>query len=275
MSPDPTSPYLLGHSDQELERLGRQAKLVDPMTRRFFERAGIGAGMRVLDIGSGAGDVAFIAADLVGPTGQVIGVDRSPAALKTARARTEQRSLRQVSFLDGDPAQMTFDHPFDAVVGRYVLMFQPDPVAMLRGVAKHVRPEGVVVFHEIDWSGVRTLPTVPLYEQCCRWIVDIIERNGTDGRMGMKLHSTFVAAGLPAPTLGLEALIGGGEDTERIRFVTEIIGTLQESIERAGIASVSEIAINTLPERVAADAIAKRAVLASRSEIGAWSRVSR
>jgi len=92
--------------------------------------------------------------------------------------------------------------------------------------------------------------------------------------MGIKLHSTFVAAGLPAPTIGLEALIGGGEDMERIRFITEIVGTLRESIERAGIASASEMGIGTLAERIAAEAIATRAVMASRSEIGAWSRVS-
>jgi hypothetical protein len=147
-------------------------------------------------------------------------------------------------------------------------------VAMLRSVAAHVRPEGIVVFHEPDWAGVRTFPPVPLYETSCRWIVETIERNGADGRMGIKLHSTFVAAGLPPPALGLDALIGGGEDMERIRFITEIVGTLQQTIERSGVASGAEIDLETLPERIAAEAIANRAVLACRSEIGAWSRVS-
>lgn len=65
-----------------------------------------------------------------------------------------------------------------------------------------------------------------------------------------------------------------GEDMERIRFVTEIVGTLREAMERAGIASASEIGLDTMPERIAAEANANRAVLACRSEIGAWSRVS-
>jgi ubiquinone/menaquinone biosynthesis C-methylase UbiE len=265
-------PYVLGHSDEELERLGRQARLVDPMTRRFFQCAGIGPGMRVLDVGSGAGHVSMIVADLVGTTGQVVGVDRSPVALQAAEARIGASNIRHVTFLEGDPAGMDFEGAFDAVVGRYVLMFQPDPVAMLRGVAKHVRPGGVVVFHEPDWSGVRTLPRVPLYEDACRWIVEAIEKNATESRMGMKLHPTFLAAGLPAPEMGLDAVVGGGEDMERIRFITEIVGTLQESIVRAGVASASEIGLMTLADRIAADAIAKGAVLASRSEIGAWCR---
>jgi hypothetical protein len=61
--------YALGHSDEELERLRVQSRFVEPITRQFFQEAGISAGMRVLDVGSGAGDVAFLTADLVGETG--------------------------------------------------------------------------------------------------------------------------------------------------------------------------------------------------------------
>ena len=136
--------YVLGHSQQELDRLTTQARLVDPMTRRFFVQAGVGPGMRVLDVGSGPGDVAFLAADLVGTKGEVVGVDRVPVALATARARAESLSLRHVSFREGDPGDMTFDRPFDAVVGRYVLMFQPDPAAMVRKLVAHLRPGGVI-----------------------------------------------------------------------------------------------------------------------------------
>src|SRR5437899_2256732 len=142
--------YVLGHSDREIERLRVQALLVDPITRRFMREGGVGPGMRVLDVGSGAGDVAFLAAELVGDAGEVIGVDRAPTALAVARERAPGKSLRNVSFVEGDPANMTFDRPFDAVVGRYVLLFQQDPGTMLRKVAAHLRPGGVVVFHEPD-----------------------------------------------------------------------------------------------------------------------------
>src|SRR5438067_5905285 len=147
----PMQGYVLGHSDRELNRLAVQARLVDPITRGFFQAAGIITGMRVLDVGSGAGDVAFLAAELVGETGEVVGVDRSATAVALARQRAGALSLRNVSFREGDPTSMTFEKAFDAVIGRYVLMFQPDPTMMLRGVAAHVRPGGVVVFHEPDW----------------------------------------------------------------------------------------------------------------------------
>src|SRR5579864_3824039 len=104
--------YALGHSDRELQRLSIQARLVDPITRRFFAEAGIAPGMRVLDVGSGVGDVAFIAAALVGESGSVVGTDRSGAALALARRRGEERSLGTVSFREGDPTEMTFQEPF-------------------------------------------------------------------------------------------------------------------------------------------------------------------
>ena len=264
--------YMLGHSERELARLARQAMLVNPMTRRYFKSAGIAPGMRVLDVGSGPGDTAILAAELVGPTGRVVGVDRSPVALETARARVRDLSLDHVSFHEGELGEVTLDGPFDAVVGRYVLMFQPDPVALLRALTKHLKPEGIVVFHEVDWDGVRTYPAVPLFEEASRWITDAAAQSGADCRMGIKLHDTYLAAGLPAPDIALEALIGSGADLERIRFITEIVETMAHRIQELGIATAAEMDIGTLDRRIAAQALAVNGVMAGRSEIGAWCR---
>lgn len=209
---DPTDAYVLGHSDRELDRLKAQARLIDPITQRFLREAGIVPGMRVLDVSSGAGDVTFLVADMVGDRGEVVGVDRVPAALEAARARATARSLWNVVFFEGDPAQISFGRPFAAIVGRYVLQFQQDPVAMLRKLAGHIEPGGLAFFHEIDWGGVGSYPPVPTFDRCCRWCVDTLRLHGTETRMGIKLHSTFVAAGLPPPAMRLETLIGGRSD---------------------------------------------------------------
>jgi ubiquinone/menaquinone biosynthesis C-methylase UbiE len=100
------STYALGHSEQELERLSRQAQAFEPFTRQLLQQAGINTGMRVLDVGCGSGDVAFLAADLVGPTGEVIGADRAAAAAQRATARAQARDLRNVKFLEGDPTEL-------------------------------------------------------------------------------------------------------------------------------------------------------------------------
>ena len=266
--------YVLGHSKRELERLATQAGVIDPITRGFFTEAGITPGMRVLEVGSGAGDLALLAADLVGPTGTIVGVDRVPAALATARARAEERGLRHVSFLEGDLSQVTFERPFDAVVGRYVLMFQQDPGAMVRRLAAHVRPGGVIAFHEPDWDGAGSFPPAPTYDRCIQWIVETLRRHGHEAQMGKKLHPTFVAAGLPAPTMRIGALIGGGErGVDGLRLIADLMETMLPAIEGTGVATAAEVGLETLEKRLLAEAAAQGSVIVGRMEIGAWSRV--
>ena len=65
--------------------------------------------MRVLDVGSGTGAVAFLAADLVGPSGEVVGTDIAPAAISAARKAAIAGGQAQVSFREGDPGEMAFE----------------------------------------------------------------------------------------------------------------------------------------------------------------------
>src|SRR5437660_3114580 len=144
--------YPLGHTDAEHERLIRQAARVAPITERFFREAGIGLGQRVLDLGSGVGDVAMLAAKLVGPSGEVVGVERDPRSIVRASARVTEAGLPNVTFTQSDVSQISSSKPFDAVVGRFILMFLPDPLAVLRSLTPLVRPGGVLAFHALSWA---------------------------------------------------------------------------------------------------------------------------
>ena len=94
--------YVLGHSVFELKRHARQAQLLAPATTEYFYAAGMAPGMRVLDVGSGTGDVAFLAADVVGRSGEVVGTDIAAAAIESARESTRARGMAQLSFHQGD-----------------------------------------------------------------------------------------------------------------------------------------------------------------------------
>jgi SAM-dependent methyltransferase len=269
---DAKSGYILGHSEREIARLKAQAAELDPITRRFLREAGIVPGMRVLDVGSGAGDVAFLAAELVGATGEVVGVDLAPAAIEIARSRATAHSLENVAFLEGNPAAMSFDRPFDAVIGRYVLQFQKDPVAVLRNVTAHVRPNGLIVFQENDWAGLASFPPVPTFDQVCQWASATMRRHGTETHMGMKLHGTFVGAGLESPTMRLEAPVGGPAHLTWLTRFRELIATLLPEMERLGVATAGQVDVETLVERISKEAARTNSVIVGIFSVGAWTR---
>ncbi len=94
--------YVLGHSADELERLTRQGQYWSEPTLEVLQRSGVTSGMRVVDVGCGPGDVSLLAATMVGPSGSVWGIDRSPEAIAAARARAKAAGLSNVQFQSGD-----------------------------------------------------------------------------------------------------------------------------------------------------------------------------
>ena len=230
--------YVLGHSEFELGRLARQERLIGHVTREYFQSAGISPGMRVLDVGSGTGSVAFLAAELVGRSGQVVGTDLAPTAVAAASEGAGARGLKQVSFRQGNPAAMTFEQPFDAVVGRYVLLFQADPAEMLRQLAKLLRPAGVMAFHEPDWSFVGSDPPAPAYDRCTKWTVETFDRVGTSTNMGAKLHRASSGAGLPRRHADAGVIGDATSAAEWLRAVAELDIVLAPTMEQQGVASL-------------------------------------
>ena len=268
----PQSFYALGHSEHELQRLSRQGHAFEPFTRQLFEEAGINQGMRVLDVGCGSGDVAFLAANLVGHNGEVVGVDRERKAVDWASARAHSQGITNVKFVEGDPAEMEFEQQFDAIVGRLVLMYYPDPVDTIRKLTRHVRPGGLVVFQEVDLANARSLPVAPLYERSITWIKQTLSAAGARIYLGLELYPVFLAAGLSGPSMRMDALIGGGLQCPVCEIVAELVQSLLPAMEKLKIASPAEVEISTLAQRMRDEVVALKSVVLSAGFIGAWSR---
>ena len=262
--------YALGHSEQELQRLGRQGQALEPFTRRLFEEAGISQGMRVLDVGCGSGDVAFLAADLVGPSGNVVGVDRERRAVDWANARATSHGRANLNFVEGDPAEREFDQKFDAIVGRLVLMYYRDPVDALRKLTRHVRPKGLIVFQEMDLANARSLPVAPVFERSVTWIQQTLNATGARTQLGLELYRLFVEAGLPGPSMRIDAWIGGPQ-CPAYEILADVVQSLLPAMEKLNIASAQEVEISTLAQRMRDEVVALKGVVVSAGFIGAWS----
>ena len=261
--------YALGHSDEEVERLETQARIVDPVTRRFWSVAGVEPGMRVLDVGCGAGHTTVLLADMVGEQGQVVGIDNAASAVAVARARSRER--RTISYVHGDPTTHTFDAPFDAVVGRYVLMFQRDPAGFLAGAARHVRPGGVVSFHELDANGITSRPPVPTFDKVTSWNAEVTRRYGAKPNYGSCLYATYLSAGLGEPTILTGAIHGQGADgADLLVQVRNPARSLLGEMVRFGVATRHEVGIDTLLDRMLAEATATDSIVVGHLQCGAY-----
>lgn len=251
--------------------LERQARLYESFTRQALQEAGLQRGMRVLDVGTGTGAVALLAAEIVGPEGSVIGVDRMPEVLNVARQRSEQ--LPNVSFREGDPTEMDFGRPFDAIVGRFILVYYPDPVSALRKFAGSLRAGGIMMFQEPDCTGVRSLHELPVFRKNDRWIVNTLETAGGDTSIGLRLYEYFISAGLPAPQMRLDARIGGGPEFEGYGVAAGFTAALLDSMGDKGQELAKEMDLDTLERRIRDEVVASGGVVVFPSLIAAWANL--
>jgi|GEM_PF-91911 len=267
-----TDDYVLGRSEAETRRLILQNQIYGPITRRFFQAAGIGPGMKVLDIGSGAGDVALLVADLVGPSGRVVGVEMNASILETARARVEAAGWSNVTYLEGDVRELALDSDFDAVVGRWVLMYLPDPVTLLKHLVTRLRIGGIVAFHENDFTFPPTvIPPTDLSRRFQQWTVPPPGAPGPEMRMGTKLFKVYVDAGLPEPEFRVEAPVGGGADWPGYVYVAETLRSLMPALQRITGLDPSQVDIDTLAERLRDDTVRQKGIQMLPIMFGAWS----
>ncbi|MGH3586094.1 MAG: class I SAM-dependent methyltransferase [Pseudonocardia sp.] len=264
-----TDIYLLGSDEPELRRLEAQGAALAPATATILRLAGLAPGMRVLDLGTGAGDVAFAAADIVGPAGSVLGVDNSADALAWARRRRDARALETVSFVQGDIGEPDPSR-FDAVIGRLVLVYEPDPVAVLRRYVEGLPRGAIVVSMEFDMPALRAVPSTPLLGTARGWVLSAFERAGLDPALGIRLGRILEASGIAEPQVfGVQDYAGPADP---MRLLAGVIRTLLPAIERTGVATADEVGIDTLESRLIAGFEGTNAVVLPPTLVGAWGR---
>jgi len=267
--------YLFNHSDAETERLVGQAEMLRPITQRLLTCAELRSGMRVLDIGCGAGDVTRLAAELVGPRGRVIGIDHNEEILSTARQRTSDLGYSNVEFLRSDLETYDPKPDFDAVVCRYVLIHQTDPVRFLRAMAERLRPGGVIAVHEMDAGrGLHCNPPVPLLRRVEELALTAFEQMGTARDAGGRLVQLFCEAGLPTPDLFAETVVESSQHSVLLPWVADTLRQVLPHLIATGRVTAEEIDIDTLTERLQRAADEVRSQLELLPQVCAWTRVA-
>ena len=262
--------YVLGHDATELERLIRQAAFYGDLTEHTLKLAGLRPGMKVLDVGCGAGDVSFLAASIVGAGGSVTGVDMNAETVALARSRAGDAGLSNVTFEAGDITKLPYERTFDAVIGRLIVLYLGDQAAGVRAFRRYLKPGGIIYFQEFGLPGISAVPPVALYDECIRMINESFARAKIELYMGMHLAHVYRAAGLPAGRMLGMSRVETGADSPAYAYLAQTIRSLLPLIERTGVATREQVDIDTLADRLRAAAIETGAVLHLPELIAAW-----
>jgi ubiquinone/menaquinone biosynthesis C-methylase UbiE len=266
--------YVLGHSPAEIRRLIMQAKVLRPITERLLQSAGVGTGMRVLDLGCGAGDVSILAAELVGPSGSVVGIDRSSDVIAEARERTRTAKLEHVIFRDVELAAFSDSDGFDCVIGRYVLIHQADPTSFLQAAARLARPGGIVALHEVDLTaGLRSLPIVWRWNAVAELALAAFREALPHHDAANRLIEHFSNAGLPAPNLFCEVPVGGGENSPLYTWLAETLRSMQPQLVRMGVLADEALSIETFESRLRTAVLDAHSQILGPAQVCAWTRI--
>ena len=189
--------YILGRSDAEERRLARQMAMLAPESEWMFDRIGIAAGERVLDLGCGPGGVLDLLASRVGPSGSVLGIERSPHYVELARRFVRSLGLHQVEVREGDAYATGLPvSSFDGAHMRLVLVNVPRPEEMARELVRLVRPGGWVASLEADYLTVTCDPPHPTWTRLMDAFRAYAETQSVDLHVGRRTHRLLREAGL-------------------------------------------------------------------------------
>ena len=187
-------------------------------------------------------------------------MDINAEILDTARQRATDAGTRNVEFIAGDARTLTFSEKFDAIAGRFVLMYMADPAVAFATLITHLKPGGIAVFQEPEYTLYPAFlhPDTPLMNQLITWIVDVFKHSGAHLDMGIGLYQAFVDAGLPPPTMHLESPIGAAETWAGYRYMATIFQSLLPLLEKYELATAEQVGVDTLAARIRQEVITSK-----------------
>jgi SAM-dependent methyltransferase len=153
-------------------------------------------GMELLDVGCGPGSITIDLAELLTPS-LVVGVDREPEVLASARASAGERGVGNIRFEPADVYELPFpDDSFDVVFAHQLLQHLTQPRVALAEMARVARPGGIVAARESDFGTMVHAPHVPLLDRWLELYHQVARSNGAEPDAGRHLRGWALDAGL-------------------------------------------------------------------------------
>jgi ubiquinone/menaquinone biosynthesis C-methylase UbiE len=226
---------------------------MDNLRNEFFHRllidSGLRKGMRVLDVGCGAGDLSIMASELVGDTGEVVGFDISQEVLAVAKKAVSEKYLSTVTFVHADITELPDNiGVFDMIICRRVLMYQSNTAQCIGSLLPFLSEDGKMVFQESDYMVTSfSSPLLPLHTKALNWLWDTVAKEGGNIHIGRQLYSEMKNAGLRISLLRSEAILQTYESGSDLGWVVKMM--IPRMIKH-NIVNAEELDVETLEEQL-------------------------
>lgn len=234
-----TNQYAIRGGIAGRERLRVLSRTMQPSTTALFERLPIGSGLSCLDVGCGGGDVTLELARRVAPEGRVIGVDVDETKLDLARREAEAAGLRNVEYRLLDIRTQDAGTDFDVVYARFLLSHLADPARISEAFHRHLRPGGLVVVEDVDFSGSFTWPDSPAFRRYHELYNAVVQRRGGNANLGPELPILLADAGFGQVGLHLVQPVATEGEAKLLNPLT--MENIADAVLQDGLASREEI----------------------------------
>ena len=225
--------------------------------KQLLKDSGIVKNMRILDVGCGSGEVSILLSELMEDTGEIIGVDIDESAVESARISVKNKGIKNISFIAGEIETLDDDLKyFDAIVGRRVLMYLPNPYNTIKILKSYLKPDGLMIFQESDSGGSNlTAKNLKKHAQVQKWVWDTIKREGGNINIGSEMYGLFIKAGLNVKDVKAEAVLQtAGND------LAWLIKVMMPRIIKTGVATKEEIDIENLEKVLLEEMAASKSI---------------
>jgi SAM-dependent methyltransferase len=192
--------YMLATGEAALSRLEMLEKIFGPQSRELLGRAGLAKGMRVADIGCGAGLVSLWIASQIGTSGSIVGIDASSEQLRVAEKNAAAAGLSNASFHEGTAYETNLARgQFDLVYSRFLMCHVSEPAKAIREMSGLLKPEGILVCEDHDDGGIFSEPPTRAYKRLVEISEAVNRARGLDSYVGLKLPRLVSEAGFARP----------------------------------------------------------------------------
>jgi ubiquinone/menaquinone biosynthesis C-methylase UbiE len=212
--------YVIRGGEQGWERLQVLARVMQPFTATLLDRVGVTKGMSCLDVGCGGGQVTCELARRVGPEGKVLGLDIDETKLSLARRAAARQGLGNAEFQHTDIRAAAGSQDRDLLYSRFLLTHLSDPARVVGQMCTYLRPGGVLVLEDIDFSGYFTHPPSPSFRRYHALYTAAVRRRGGDPDMGPRLPMLLAAAGFESIQMSIVQPMGFEGEVKLLNAIT-------------------------------------------------------